>query len=728
MKRRYIFLIAIFLIGLLGKKSVYAEANEKIHVFDRYDSQYFFKTNEELGTDIIDNIYNYEKIKLVLDDNFTDFSIKINIKENQYVTLDLNGHHLDVGEINNKGELTIIDSSVDKKGSFFTDFTNEKTGKVYFKEGEFKGYSNKYTDFTNYGLLNVYDSAIISGYTSNSGNIAYDSAAKVAINNAGTCNIYGGIIQCCVKGTVGSMTKGVSLSAIGISNPSGTMTGGEIIAKIDSPNYATMITGTTTAIRQNSGNFKIVAGKITTAITSTNFYNFKGRAIYSEGGKIILGDKNNEEMPILNGFTQDLFIENGDVILHKAKMNKIKGELTENDYYLFVKIYSVLDDKNTLVYDGSTLWGNTLPDFELSIPDGYEIRDGLNIQDKKFYKNEEIYLQLYPILISSISIEQKDHKILLGGQEKLSIQYTPSKYKDDDSILWKSSNTEIVEIDSQGNIKASKLGVVTITAMLDSNPNKIAKCVITVYEKEHIWDEGKIIKEATCEKNGEILYTCKNCKETILKNVIATGHKSDNGTITVQPTETKAGIKTYKCTVCGKILKEESIPATSKKDNTTTKPQTKPATPKPSIPSLKVGTKVTDKKTKAIYKVTGNNTVGYVKITSKAKSITIPTTITVNGVKCQVTSIAAKAFANNKKLTRVVIPASVRSIGKQAFSGCKNLKNITIKTKYLTKKSVGVKAFKGIHAKATIKVPKKQKKAYQKMLKTKGIGKGVKVK
>lgn len=43
MKRRYIFLIAIFLIGLLGKKSVYAEANEKIHVFDRYDSQYFLK-------------------------------------------------------------------------------------------------------------------------------------------------------------------------------------------------------------------------------------------------------------------------------------------------------------------------------------------------------------------------------------------------------------------------------------------------------------------------------------------------------------------------------------------------------------------------------------------------------------------------------------------------------------------------------------------------------------
>ena len=97
-------------------------------------------------------------------------------------------------------------------------------------------------------------------------------------------------------------------------------------------------------------------------------------------------------------------------------------------------------------------------------------------------------------------------------------------------------------------------------------------------------------------------------------------------------------------------------------------------------------------------------------------------------MKYQVTSIAAKAFANNKKLTKIVIPASVRSIGKQAFSGCKNLKSITIKTTYLTKKSAGVKAFKGIHAKATIKVPKKQKKAYQKFLKTKGIGEGVKIK
>ena len=144
--------------------------------------------------------------------------------------------------------------------------------------------------------------------------------------------------------------------------------------------------------------------------------------------------------------------------------------------------------------------------------------------------------------------------------------------------------------------------------------------------------------------------------------------------------------------------------------------------------SLKKGTKITDKKSKAVYRVNGNKTVEYNKADKKARKATVPSTITVNGVKYRVTSIAAKAFANNKKLAKVVISASVRSIGKQAFSGCKNLKNITIQTPYLTKKSVGAKAFKGIHAKATIKVPKKKKKAYQKFLKTKGIGKKVKIK
>ena len=145
--------------------------------------------------------------------------------------------------------------------------------------------------------------------------------------------------------------------------------------------------------------------------------------------------------------------------------------------------------------------------------------------------------------------------------------------------------------------------------------------------------------------------------------------------------------------------------------------------------ALKIGAKAVDKKTKATYKVTTSNTVQYVKASSKkAKAVKVPSTITVNGVKCQVTSIAPKAMKGNKKLKKVIIPSSIRTIGTQAFAGCKNLKNITIQTPYLTKKSVGAKAFKGISNKAVIKVPKKQLKAYQKLLKTKGVSKKVKIK
>ncbi len=253
-------------------------------------------------------------------------------------------------------------------------------------------------------------------------------------------------------------------------------------------------------------------------------------------------------------------------------------------------------------------------------------------------------------------------------------------------------------------------------------------------------------KASTCTKAGHKEYwICENCStmfddadgknETTVKAV--TLPLADHTVVVdpaVAPTETTPGKTEGKhCSVCNTVLvAQQVIPATGKQPSGNDKPSAGNTTPKPQQPaqpaSLKKGTKVTDKKSKAVYKVNGNKTVEYNKANKKAKKATVPSTITVNGVKYQVTSIAAKAFANNKKLTKVVIPASVRSIGKQAFSGCKNLKSITIKTTYLTKKSVGAKAFKGIHAKATIKVPKKQKKAYQKFLKTKGIGKGVKIK
>ena len=150
-------------------------------------------------------------------------------------------------------------------------------------------------------------------------------------------------------------------------------------------------------------------------------------------------------------------------------------------------------------------------------------------------------------------------------------------------------------------------------------------------------------------------------------------------------------------------------------------PATKvPATKTPAKVTLpKKGAKITDKKTKAVYKITKsakkNGTVEFVKTTEKkAKKLTIPDTVKLNGVTFKVTSIAAKACRKNTKLTTLVVGKNVTKIGKEAFYGCKNLKSVKIKTTKLTKKMVGKNIFKGIHKKAKITVPAKKKKAYQK--------------
>ena len=94
----------------------------------------------------------------------------------------------------------------------------------------------------------------------------------------------------------------------------------------------------------------------------------------------------------------------------------------------------------------------------------------------------------------------------------------------------------------------------------------------------------------------------------------------------------------------------------------------------------------------------------------------------------RVTEIGKNAFKKTPKLRKVIIGKNVRKIGANAFYGCKNLKNIKIKSTSLTKKSVGKNVFKGIHKKAVIKVPKKKLKDYKKILKGKGQAKSVKIK
>ena len=193
-------------------------------------------------------------------------------------------------------------------------------------------------------------------------------------------------------------------------------------------------------------------------------------------------------------------------------------------------------------------------------------------------------------------------------------------------------------------------------------------------------------------------------------------------------------------------------------------------TPVPETPSTNTRPKKGQTLTHASgskYLVTGTRTVAFKAPKKGAKAVVIPKTVTLKGYPFKVTSIASAAFRNNATVTKVTvgsnvttigqkafsncsklssitlgssvknigayafyrctalkkltIPAATTSIGKSAFYGCKKLTFLTIRTARLTSKTIGTKAFIGTPKKLTVSVPKKQKTAYTRLLRSKGI-------
>ena len=206
---------------------------------------------------------------------------------------------------------------------------------------------------------------------------------------------------------------------------------------------------------------------------------------------------------------------------------------------------------------------------------------------------------------------------------------------------------------------------------------------------------------------------------------------SDDTIASVKEDGTVSGLKLGTADITVKAMdtgKEKTVKVTVKKVEKEPANPTNPAKPsQPTTKTVKKGTKlivgtntfvVTNVKAKTVsYKATKNK---------KAAKITIPATVKSGKQVYKVTTIADNAFKNNKKIKTVVVGKNVRTIGKKAFYGCKNLKKITVQSSII--KKVGAKAFKGINKKAVIKVPSKKYKAYKKVFKGKGQAKTVTIK
>lgn len=248
------------------------------------------------------------------------------------------------------------------------------------------------------------------------------------------------------------------------------------------------------------------------------------------------------------------------------------------------------------------------------------------------------------------------------------------------------------------------------------------------------------------------LYTDQEGTNEVSANTVVVPAKGHSFTwiIDREATEQAEGSRHEECSICHEKKAAVAIPklpsSTQPSESPSQKPSGSPSQKPSESPSQKPsgspsqqpgqdikvpakGTKLTAKG--ASYQVTSaaekNPTVVYKGSKKQKASVTIPDTVTIDKVTYKVTSIAANAFKNNKKLKKVVIGKNVTKIGKKAFYGCSKLKKITVKTTKLTKKNVGRQAFKGIHKKATFKVPKKKISSYRKVFRARGAAKTTKV-
>ena len=252
---------------------------------------------------------------------------------------------------------------------------------------------------------------------------------------------------------------------------------------------------------------------------------------------------------------------------------------------------------------------------------------------------------------------------------------------------------------------------------------------------DHDWSEWNITTAPSCTYEGEETRQCKNCQKTESRTLAKTAHNTEI-----------VGAKAPNCTSEGYTGDEvcKDCHATIKKghklDKTAHQWSTWKTTTNPSyasegeqtrqcsqchqietrklnkLPLPKAGTKYTVGGNQYIVLKAGLS-VRFSKANPKAKTVTIPNTIKVDGIGYKVAEVGANAFKNNKKVKKVTIGANVVKIANKAFNKCPSLRNVIIKTTLLTKKTASKKCFSKVHKKMIIKVPKKVKKTYVKIFK-----------
>ena len=237
----------------------------------------------------------------------------------------------------------------------------------------------------------------------------------------------------------------------------------------------------------------------------------------------------------------------------------------------------------------------------------------------------------------------------------------------------------------------------------------------------HTYGSGVVTTAATCLTDGVMTYTCLKCKAVKTETIKALGHNFTNYVSDGNATTEADGTKTAKCTRCSATdtVTDTGSRLTSSGSDTSDTSDTGDNEQKTEAKKGDTFAAGNNLSYKILSTETGKKYVSCIGFTSKNKKtkVTIPATVTYQGVTYRVTQIAASAFQNETKLKKVTIGKNVTTIGKKAFYKCSALKQIVIRSKSL--KKVGNGAITGISKKAVIRVPKKQRTAYKKLFRTK---------
>lgn len=391
---------------------------------------------------------------------------------------------------------------------------------------------------------------------------------------------------------------------------------------------------------------------------------------------------------------------------------------TYDNFMDLVKTVNYEDIKliKDMVYTGRIVEGETFTEQDTALISNGEAVDC----DSTMFKEKE------KINIDKVVLSQEQLTMVVNEGYTLKADITPQNASIK-TLTWYSENPDIATVNEYGVVIAKSVGETSIICMtLDGE--HVQKCKLNVTKKsdEVLPDDSPSptpTSKPPVRPNYPYVPSVPNTPV-----VTPTASPSAVPTLspapTVSPTVKSTTVPTTVPTVAPTPVLIET-PEPTLKPTETPKATIKPsAKPKPSArpgkkdkdktnsaKKIKKGSKVTDKKTKAVYKITGtgkNRTAEYTKSTRKnPSSISIPASIKLNGKNYKVTSVGKAAFKNSKKLKTVKLGKNVKKIGQQAFYGCTKLTNVSL-GKNVT--SIGANAFNKCTALTIITIPSKVNK------------------